>query len=141
MQNIITVMKPVIEKKWKTSSNVFTYQKHRRFDLLQKLAFWYLGRIGAYASYLEETTTYQTIDTHDIIRKAQEQILGMINYGRRPAHIYIGPGDLDKMLADHGAISGKVQMHVGENGFRSILGIPFTIIPGMQGVLVVPQER
>jgi len=135
---------------FKDNTDVFSFRKDKKHHWLQKLCFKILKRIGAYGLDESVSVSRITIDTKKVIDSiiAQRGMLEM-SWQFPPSHIYMGPEDYASLMKDESfmfvtqplSFTGSVEFGSTKMPEKRIMDIPFTIIPYMKGVLMVPEYK
>ena len=118
-----------------------------RFVWLQRLAEAVLRRFGMDAVMLETVRVEQvTVDTERMFDLVGEQIeIAYRSSGGPPAHIYLGPDQLREVMVEEQGPTSRLSAFsgdAGEYGYnRQIFGLNYTLVPWLDGVVVVPARR
>lgn len=117
------------------SPQSYAYYSDGTFPLLQKFLFKILHKLGAFQRLREEIVKTVEIDEDDIVKLIKVQYFSLVEAGKTPKHIYLGYKQLDSV-----SFSGVCDFYISfdVNGGLIINEIPVTVLPNLDGVLVVP---
>ena len=125
----------------------FELRPDRGYVWLQKVLFWILRCIGAHHTPTVTTYTYSPQKADKLLKtlaKQHKMLLELLDDRAGALRILIGPeqerelmevSEFRNMLPT--TVNGEVEV-VGPVSGRRIYDIPITVIPWMQGVLIVP---
>lgn len=130
----------------KNHPTLFQLQPTRGWVPLQKIAFWFLKKINATAMIAESVTTRVTFNkerfTDSLIR--QHHTVMQMYRPDRPVELFIGPDDFRKLINApeiRQLIEFTTSVNYGDQHGTRVLGMRVTVVPWMQGVLVVPERK
>jgi hypothetical protein len=132
----------------------FSYQPKKGWGPLQRLAFWFLGRIGAFATDMTQSVTYDRITINP--QKFTEKILAtnaalMNYYHERGERLLIGPAEYSQLMNEsmvqlRHTLSFEAPYAYNNynrdtNNFDlQVCGMKVTIVPWMSGMIVLPKD-
>lgn len=106
---------------------------------LQKLCFKILDKLKCHALVPNDYVERIVIDPPKVIDRIVKQHIEVLNQGHpNKMEIFIGPGQLDGFRLDNQDFM-TFTAPVGYN--NQIMGMDVTVVPWLEGVLVVPKDR
>ena len=133
-----------------TDKTIFAFQQSKKHHWLQKLAIWVLTKLQCYANVKENYLETYTIDKEKIVQLIMSQVRGVhMFYGMPPLQILIGSKTYHEFMGEQDSMS--MLRNIDCSGYykfseqnsngdvrTQILGIDVTIVPTMDGVIVLP---
>ena len=119
----------------------FEFRKDRKYHWLQRRLIWALQKLGCYAVGETESYTTHQIDTVDIVANLCKQRSGLLElYDMEGERVLIG-NDAYMELTGNVALRQMTSL-LGEyrSAQRTVMGMRITVIPWMNGILVLPKE-
>lgn len=123
----------------------YEFRVDRPAHWLQRLCFWVLGKLGAYADFHTVTIERHVIGKHGdtFAKRLFEQTDSLMNeFNRRPTQLLIGSEDYAGLMQEplsHQMFDFDSRYFMG-NGARepTVHGLKVRVIPWMRGMLVLP---
>jgi hypothetical protein len=122
----------------------FEFRSDKRFNNVQKILFWLLKKIGAYAkceSVSFERHVFKSNDFIDALFKQYDD-LGVFYY-KHGERLLIGSEDYSRLMSNpeiQQMVSFEAPYRIGERSRIFICNMKVTIIPWMKGILVLPRN-
>lgn len=112
---------------------------------LQVLAFDWLVKQGAQTNVIGQKLTYTRVvlsEDSPTIDSIREVLLYMMrDYNVRPGHLYVSHDMAEQMMYNRHD-SNMMQVMSFTHGYpREIMGIPWTVVPWMDGWVIVPEDK
>ncbi len=112
-----------------------------KWQWLQRKCWNFLNRCGAVKPYRESVYTSKRVDINadNIFEAVCNSKHRLLRDGHKPNHVFIGREDAAKMLSDPNYMNvGKLVTTNARAGYgHEIYNLPVTIVPHMNGVLVI----
>ncbi len=117
--------------------------KHRWhwFRRLQVMAFEWLVKHGALVNVIGKKVAYRQAalsSRNPTMQSIHEVAMHLVELNERPHHLYVGRDVAGEIM---GLANSAQVMHFTSGPAREIMGIPWTIVPWMEGWVIVPEER
>lgn len=117
---------------------------HGRLAPLHRFLWRLLSRMGALTDYMEETVEYLRVPINEeaVINAVGATLDGIHMRGGTPKEIFMGPNKFAELMNSPEArdyahpFSFNVSYEYGTPMGRTLMGLPVTILPQMEGVLV-----
>lgn len=128
--------------------DTFKFNPKKKYKWLQKLCLNTLYKLGCYTSIIDTNITTIQITPKKFIEellRQQHQIMKLCNY--RPEKVYMGQHDFYTISGEIYNDTYPMTININyDKGVKTkddyvIYGLRVTIIPWMEGILVVPPER
>ena len=118
----------------------YQYMPKKGWAWLQRVCFWFLGRIGC--NPFDEVVAYSRhrIDTQNLVKAIHEQHSGLLDmyHAVKAERLLIGSEDFARLMGAP-EIQNMMSFHAAYANGRAIFGMKVTVIPWMSGVLIVPR--
>lgn len=115
--------------------NSFEYNPSRGFKLAQKLCFWVLRKLKCYSFHETSDVVRVNIDTRDLFKLVQRQIMHLYDMGEKPTKIYIGREEFMQLTKQE--LGGMNMISFSVENHKQLMGFKVEVLPYMNGVLVV----
>lgn len=125
-----------------SSSTRFEYKPAKGWRLLQRLCFWLLAKIGAFACETIQTESITLDDKRLSMQLIEKHIREVNRLMHEPTRLVMGAEDWSELMGDPvltGALRFSAPVDLREGPTR-IFGIDVTILPWMRGLVVLPKE-
>ena len=104
-----------------------------------------MRKLGCYQVIRQSNVVTHTIDTDKLMSAIIEQHMELVNlyHLRDGERVLIGPAEFAKLAGEsiNQQVSFNLQYKWDEGfGAAKVCGMPITVIPWMEGILVVPKE-
>jgi hypothetical protein len=113
---------------------------------LQRLCFWVLGKLGAFADLHTIRVERHIVGRHgdSFMWRLVNQKLSLLREGYSPAEILVGAEDyaqlMDECSTSEQPFAFDTRYFSAEMGQKTIHGLRVRVIPWMRGILVLPRE-
>lgn len=135
----ITVYARKIKTRHILDKRYYEFKQRGKHKWLQKLCFWILDKLKCHALLQEDFAERIVIDPPKIMDKIMMQTKEIYDHGRfDQKEVFIGPEQLKNLRMDCQNFM-TFTAPVGINA--QVMGMDITVVPWMEGVLVVPKER
>lgn len=123
----------------------FKLREDRPAVWLQKVLFWMLRKLRCYAMDESLTMRRYTLETRKFMEQLYQQHSHLMDYYHlRGERLLIGAKDFADLMNDKELIPYMVSFEGSYNyqdrGHQSIMGMKITIVPWMNGIIVLPKE-
>lgn len=139
------MIKPIIVHAIKSKTKYIRNEKYYalkpkgKMVWLQKLCFWTLGKLKAQALLPHDYVERVVIEPLKVMDNIMAQKINLLNLGYpSKLEIFIGPEMMDTFVMDNMDYI-TFTAPIGVN--KEIMGMDVTVVPWMEGVLVVPKDR
>jgi len=115
----------------------YAFTPAKGFTPLQRACFWLLRKLGCQALDEELTVKRQRISPDDVVRALFEQreVAERLGSGNA-SQVFMGPEDYARLMREPW-VAGKVSFTAISSRSREFMGLTITIVPWMEGILVV----
>lgn len=138
MRNHITMAFQRPEHISYVSMDEWAFTPQKRWRWLHQAAWWFLRKTKGVGNMVKDRTEYRTVTINaknvadTIVRSMKELHIAHM----RPKQVFMGPSQIDELHADPRFYDPlRFTAPVGFN--RKVFGLPVTVVPWMDGVLVV----
>ncbi len=125
------------------SADEWCFEPVKRWRPMQRLAWWFLRKTGGVSNAIKDRADYRriVIDTKKvgdaIMRAMHEAQMARL----RPSKVFMGPAQVDGLMSDpdyfRSMLPQNFEVRMGFN--REVFGLPVTVVPWMDGVLVLAE--
>jgi hypothetical protein len=124
----------------------YVFRKDKKHHWLQRLCFRVLDKLEAYKKVEHITFSTHRIDTDYFVDRVMRQQRDIFNYYHpdRPVELIIGAEDYNKLAGTpefNQLVEFEVPLHFNGRGRHRLMGLRVTIVPWMQGILVIPERK
>lgn len=130
-----------------SKKDTFKEGKSKKHEWLQRLCFKILAKLEAYDTYPEATYETIVIDKKGFVERFLEQQRALIkefNVGIDSRfRLIIGASDFRELMCSpeiNQMLTFDTTFNVVNNGIQSVMGMEVTIVPWMQGAVILPRE-
>jgi hypothetical protein len=130
---------------WVPMLDAYKLKPHGRFAWLQRLLWRGLRRFKALEQAHEPKTTYMrhVIDDAEFMRRIFKQRDALFKVSREPTRLLIGSRDYAELMGCpeiHQMFDFRTEYHIESSGRGPrIVGLKVTVVPWMEGLLVLPE--
>lgn len=127
-----------------TSEKVFEFNPNAKMPWLQKICFAVLKKLNCYAMLEIGSYHRYEFDKDKLIENIAYQRREILKDVSLPKRIYMGSGDFARFISDEDQfryVSFPADITVNHGRQQKIMGITVEVIPWMEGILVVPDQR
>lgn len=121
----------------------FTPRPDLKWQWLQKVIFSLLRRMGCFSQETELVVTRHLIDTDEFMKALCQQHMEVLSQYARydtPCRLLIGPQQFDALHGTAGDINSPITFYGEYRTRHTIRGMKVTIVPWMDGMLVLPDQ-
>jgi hypothetical protein len=143
MGNMIRFYETETTKSVLQEKDKFEFRRDLKYPRTQKLCFWLLKKIGAFANtdiVTEKRFLFDCPDFMEKLYKMDEVVFNHVHRGAR--HVLIGPEEFHDMIADteiKHCVSFTGNYRYGNNSGIQIMNMTVTVVPWMSGILPLPR--
>jgi len=126
--------------------DTFKFRADKKHHWLQKACLNILQRLGCNASLTEVNIERLNVQPKSLIEGLMRQHAQHLQFCRwQPERVCMGPKEFHDLTGEvfnsNHTMTMRVPVELHENGNPKVLGMRITIIPWMEGILVVPTEK
>ena len=131
---------------WVDNTRYFSFRKDKKWHRIQRACFWLLKKIGAFSrdkeiSYSYKTVAYDPSKVTEYVHRQANYILSREN--RHPRYLYVGPQQFHELFNSEVAryMSFAPLSITDQYPAPEFAGLKIIVLPWMEGVLVVPEDK